>query len=68
MADRGQLRGVGEAMFPEDTLAGKPVDCWRDDPGISIGSQETGSESIDDDNDGTWHRSGQHLSKDKRTV
>ena len=56
IAGGGELWGVCEAMFPEDALAGKPVDGRGNHPGISVGSEETGTESINDDNNGTWHR------------
>jgi len=45
-------------VFPEDTLAGKTVDGWGVDPGISIRTEKTGSESINNDNDGTGHIRG----------
>ena len=42
-------------MFPEYALAGKPIDGRGDYPGIAVGSEESGTESIDDDNNGSWH-------------
>ena len=45
-------------MFPEDALTGKAVDGWGVDPGIAIRTEKTGSESINNDNDGTGHIRG----------
>ena len=47
--------GVGEAVFPKNAFAGESIDSRGDYPGISVGSEEAGTEPIDDDNNGTWH-------------